>query len=183
MVEVFPLVGLILSAVALVLDIALSFSPMYWYYRKQEVGSVTTETFLGLWRYCSKRDTGSTTTETCQDHNDDSYFADRMFVGGAQVFQCLAFLLLVATIVFLILKMFVLKDKSFLTPLACAHAFWAALCLIASAGTFGQGIKVFNSNNYDFRDDLHFSLAFAVICGIVALVAGIILLVDMIKNK
>ena len=77
MVAVLPLVGLILCVVALVLDVGLSFAPMYWYYKSDTVSGVTTERWGGLWRYCQKISSSSSTTEDCENHYDDNYTYDK----------------------------------------------------------------------------------------------------------
>ncbi|KAK3100400.1 hypothetical protein FSP39_019297 [Pinctada imbricata] len=184
-------IGLIFCGAAFLLDIGMSFSPMFWYYDVDVVESVsTTKISVGLWKGCIKIEIqDQEPTSRCYEHDSEDFPFSTLaggsskgaqlarMLGVTQLFQCLGLILIAISIVSTFLKLFKWRESSLLTPLGAVHAFWGAVTFIGSAGAFGTGVKVLNTPSEDYTENLHFSFAFAVICGCLSLAGSLTFLI------
>ncbi|CAG2196190.1 unnamed protein product [Mytilus edulis] len=159
-IPMLTFVGFILTIVALVIDL-IGFAAPYWWYVK--VGNV--KYYAGIWKSCVSG--GST---ICGDFVDVKNLAS--WREAVQAMETLGFLCLIAALVVVILKLFVLKDKPILK--------WVAVgCLAAAAAFILIGVCIYGGEAPTGEtDNLHFAFAFVIIAAIVAIVASIMFCLD-----
>ncbi|XP_076092582.1 uncharacterized protein LOC143063991 [Mytilus galloprovincialis] len=159
-IPMLTFVGFILTIVALVIDL-IGFAAPYWTYREIGNGKV----YAGIWKSCVSG--GST---ICTDYVDVKNL--KSWREAVQAMETLGFLCLIAALVVVILKLFVLKDKPILK--------WVAVgCLAAAAAFILIGVCIFGGEASTLEtDNLHFAFAFVIIAAIVAIVASIMFCLD-----
>ena len=134
--------------------------------------SVTTKTYFGLWRYCTSQSSASRSISKCGSTGDIPTLDGELT--GTQAVECISFILFVAAVICLTIRIFALKDKDILILVALG------LCI--AAGVFALiGVVMFGINE-KFKDDLHFSFACCVIGGLTGFIAGAVLAVDKYKS-
>ncbi|XP_063423217.1 uncharacterized protein LOC134707424 [Mytilus trossulus] len=161
-IPMLTFVGFILTIVALVIDL-IGFAAPYWWY--VSVGNA--KTYAGLWKYCGGYSGAST---SCVDYVDLENIES--WRKAVQAMETIGFLCLIAALVVVILKLFVLKDKPILK--------WVAVgCLAAAAAFILIGVCIFGGEASTLEtDNLHFAFAFVIIAAIVAIVASIMFCLD-----
>ncbi|VDI31990.1 Hypothetical predicted protein [Mytilus galloprovincialis] len=160
-IPMLTFVGFILTIVALVIDL-IGFAAPYWWY----VSSGNIKSYAGLWKLCG----GIGGITSCGDYVDVKNLAS--WREAVQAMETLGFLCLIAALVVVILKLFVLKDKPILK--------WVAVgCLAAAAAFILIGVCIFGGEASTLEtDNLHFAFAFVIIAAIVAIVASIMFCLD-----
>ncbi|XP_052091371.1 uncharacterized protein LOC127728161 [Mytilus californianus] len=160
-IHMLTFVGFILTIVALVIDL-IGFAAPYWWY----IESLNTKRYAGLWKLCF--DSGSSTT--CGDFVDSDNL--QSWFEAVQAMETIGFLCLIAALVVVILKLFVLKDKPILK--------WVAVgCLAAAAAFILIGVCIYGGEASTLEtDNLHFAFAFVIIAAIIAIVASIMFCLD-----
>ena len=161
------LAGYIITIVAFVIHL-IGFATPYWYVVERTSGSRTIKYYFGLWRYCIS--TSSATA--CVSTGDVALLEGELT--GTQGAECISFILFVAAVVCLTIRMFALKDKDILIPVA------SGLCI--AAGVFALiGVVIFGVNEI-YKDHLNFSFAVCVIGGIAGIIAGAVPVVAKYKS-
>ena len=156
-IPILTFVAFILTIVAFVVDL-IGFAAPYWFYF--ELAGNTR--YGGIWKIC----TTSASTTTCADYVDypslDTWFE------AVQAMEVLGFLCLLAALVVVILKLFVIKDKAILK--------WVIVgCLAAAAAFILIGVCVYGGKGPTFyTDNLHFAFAFVIIGALLAIIAAIL---------
>ena len=165
------LAGYIITIVAFVIHL-IAFATPYWYVKTLEVQTTTSKAYFGLWRSCGSVTGPSISISKCASTADDTTLDGELT--GTQAVECISFILFVAAVVCLTIRMFALKDKDILILVALG------LCI--AAGVFALiGVVIFGVNE-KFKDNLHFSFAFCVIGGVAGFIAGAVLAVDKYKS-
>ncbi|XP_048727491.1 uncharacterized protein LOC125645736 [Ostrea edulis] len=164
------LVALILVICAVIFQLIGLASP-YWV----TADTATTKTNSGLWRTCTEGvQTGLT---TCVDTKD--IFLDNDWLEAAQAMGILAFLALLVAVVTTILKLFVMKDKKPLLFAAIGSSFAGALFILISISVYADNLNdMFSSRSFDYA----FAFVFSILGMIVAIGAGVAMLVELLKK-
>ena len=126
--------------------------------------SYTTKVYFGLWKYCLSSSSISTCVST-------GAIADLTLTKAV---ECISFILFVAAVVCLTIRMFALKDKDILIMVA------SGLCI--AAGVFALIGVVIIGVNEKYKDNLNFSFAVCVIGGIAGIIAGAVPVVAKYKS-
>ncbi|KAK3585000.1 hypothetical protein CHS0354_024912 [Potamilus streckersoni] len=154
------------SALALILDIVALALPNW-------VSSSNIN--YGLWKFCS---TISNRENNCMDLTNGIHGADLSgFIIATRALTIIGLLLLVAAIAMAVLKIFIIKDKLFLSLGAAASA-------NAAGGLTLIGVIVFavKTNESSVNADiLGAGFRLAVVAGVIPIVAGIMFIIG--KNK
>lgn len=160
-IPMLTFVGFILTIVALVVDL-IGFAAPYWWY----IETGNTKTYGGIWKLCG--DTGVSTS--CADYVDIKNLPS--WLEAVQAMETIGFLCLIAALVVVILKLFVLKDKPILK--------WVAVgCLAAAAAFILIGVCIYGGEAQEsYTDNLHFAFAFVIIAAIIAIIASIMFCLD-----
>ena len=137
-----------------------------------EAPTYTIKSNLGLWKSCSSQTAASISISSCVSTGDVAVLDGELT--GTQAVECISFILFVAAVICLTIRMFALKDKDILILVALG------LCI--AAGVFALiGVVMFGINEL-FKDNLGFSLAICVIGGIAGFIAGGVLAVAKYKS-
>lgn len=160
-IPMLTFVGFILTIVALVIDL-IGFAAPYWWYLEIGNGKL----YAGIWKSCGDNGVSTSCTDYVDVKNLDSWRE------AVQAMETLGFLCLIAALVVVILKLFVLKDKPILK--------WVAVgCLAAAAAFILIGVCIYGGEAPTGEtDNLHFAFAFVIIAAIVAIVASIMFCLD-----
>ena len=154
------LAGYIITIVAFVIHL-IGFATPYW--NVFTIGNIVI--YFGLWKSCNS-------ATLCVSTGDSVYLEGELT--GTQAVECISFILFVAAVICLTIRMFALKDKDILILVA------VGLCI--AAGVFALiGVVIFGVNE-KFKDNLHFSFASCVIGGVAGFIAGAVLAVDKYKS-
>ena len=161
------LAGYIITIVAFVIHL-IGFSTPYW-------NILTFPKFkmhFGLWKSCTIKTIRTISISTCVSTGDDPSLDGELT--GTQAVECIAFILFVAAVICLTIRMFALKDKDILILVA------VGLCI--AAGVFALiGVVIFGVSE-KYKDNLHFSFAFCVIGGVAGISAGAVLVVTRCRS-
>ncbi|XP_063420879.1 uncharacterized protein LOC134706100 [Mytilus trossulus] len=159
-------VGFVLTIIAAFFDL-IGFATPYWASGSIYAGAArgTIDLNEGLWRYCNT-ESGTTSCVSTGDQNYGSWFE------AVQAMETLGFLCLIAAVIVVILKLFVLKDKPVLKLVGIA-------CLAAAAAFILLGVIVYGAKGTSLQtENLHFSFAFVIIAAIIAIVASVLFGID-----
>ncbi|XP_053372722.1 uncharacterized protein LOC123561541 [Mercenaria mercenaria] len=151
-------VGFILIIVALVIQI-LGVALPYWYQKENSSG---TSVNGGLWKYCSE----TLNVKKCIDMENA---AD--WIEACRAFQIIGLLILVASLVLCIIVLFIKNDMKVLKLIN-----WI-LCFCA-CGFIIIGIIIYGAEASGVFEEYSGAFAITIISGIVALVAGVVCLLD-----
>ncbi|CAC5407457.1 unnamed protein product [Mytilus coruscus] len=167
-INLLTFVGFVLTIVAAVFDL-IGFVTPYWVSGSTTavvaLTSVNVDANEGLWRYCQTV-LGDTTCQSQGDRDVGSWFE------AVQAMETLGFLCLIAAVIVVILKLFVLKDKPVLKAVGIG-------CLAAAAAFILIGVCVFGAKGSSLQtENLHFAFAFVIIAAIIAIVASVLFGLD-----
>ncbi|XP_061188415.1 uncharacterized protein LOC133196560 [Saccostrea echinata] len=127
----------------------------------------------GLWKTCTQ--TVSTGDTVCTDIE----ITDDDWLKAVRAMSILGFLVLMVAAIMAVLKLFVLKDKQPVLFVAIGTAFAGAVFILISIAVYAAKTKDFYGNvDYNY----HFAFAFSIIGMIVAIGAGGVMLVDIMKG-
>ncbi|XP_052091358.1 uncharacterized protein LOC127728150 [Mytilus californianus] len=156
-IPIFAFVSFILTIVAFVVDL-IGFAAPYWYYVKIS----GTSYYGGIWLNC----------QSSSETNCNTYVNTETWVEAAQGMEVLGFLCLLAALVTVIVKLFVVKDKPVLK--------WVVVgCLVVGAVLILIGVCLFAGKSVDvITENLHFAFAFAIIGAMLSIAAAVLLCLD-----
>ena len=146
--------GIIITIAAFILHL-IGFSTPYWY----KVGT----DHLGLWQACGPRNCAALPSH---------YLTDQY--RGAQALECLAFIAFLVTVVVIVLKLFVMKDKHILHIVMALGNFIAGGFAMLGVIVYGN-IDGLDSSNF------HFSFGFCIIAALAAFAAGALIIIGRSK--
>ncbi|XP_071153219.1 uncharacterized protein [Mytilus edulis] len=164
-INLLTFVGFVLSIVAAVFDL-IGFATPYW----SSTSTSGVEVYSGLWRYCVTA-LGSTACASLGDLDLESWFK------AVQAMEILGFLCLLAAVVVVILKLFVLKDKPILKFVGIGCLATAAAFILLGVVIYGAKISSLQINGVQL-DNRHFSFAFVILAAISAIVASVLFGLD-----
>lgn len=141
--------GIIITIAAFILHL-IGFATPYWY--KDGIHQ-------GLWLYCGANDCVTFPSQFLSDQ-----------FKAAQALECLAFIAFLATIVVIVLKLFVMKDQSILYIVMALGNF--------IAGGFSMlGVIVYGTLDGVDSSKFHFSFGFCIVAALAAVVAGALIII------
>ncbi|CAC5397712.1 unnamed protein product [Mytilus coruscus] len=155
-VPLFSFISLILTVVAFIIDI-VGFATPYWYYRK--IAALNDVTYkAGLWKIC---------TPDCINYENSKSWQE-----AVQAMEVLGFICLLAALVVLILKLFVMKDKQMLKWVVVGSLVGAAIFILIGVCIYGGEAEK------ELKEHIHFAFAFVIIAAIMAIIAAVLLFLD-----
>ncbi|XP_053408555.1 uncharacterized protein LOC128559847 [Mercenaria mercenaria] len=150
-------VGIGLSAASLLFNI-IGLAIPYWNYKS--IGEF--KSYIGLWSTCSPQLGGETVCKKIQDEGlDDAFKATRAM-------EILGMLLILAALVIVLLKQFVMKDKALLPKIAAGCAVFAGILMII-------GTIIYATRDGTDSSTLHAGFALCIIAGVIGIVAGVVI--------
>ncbi|CAG2196187.1 unnamed protein product [Mytilus edulis] len=152
-VPLFSFISLILTVVALIIDI-VGFASPYWFYKTYN--GIASK--AGLWKTCAPDCVNTENPQSWQE--------------AVQAMEVLGFICLLVALVVLILKLFVMKDKQMLKWVVIGSLVGAAIFILIGVCIYvGEAEKL-------LKENIHFAFAFVIIAAVLAIVAAVLLFMD-----
>ncbi|XP_061180367.1 uncharacterized protein LOC133188904 [Saccostrea echinata] len=162
------LIALLLTICAVIFQLIGLASP-YWIFLDLKIAKAN----AGLWKACTETVlTGNTICSDVELTDDD-------WLKAVRAMSILGFLVLVVPVIMVVLKLFVLKDKKPILLVAIGTAFVGAVFILISIAVYAAKTNDLYKN-IDFN--YHFAFAFSIIGMIAAIGAGVVMLVERVKQ-
>ncbi|XP_061172620.1 uncharacterized protein LOC133181966 [Saccostrea echinata] len=163
-VSKFFVIGFVLQIIALVIDI-VGFASPYWIKGESSIDGIKVEAHGGLWKYCISSDFSGQDVSNC-----NQVVTNAGWFKAVQAFACLGLICLLIAVVALPIKLRL--DKASLLHLSAGLTFAGAICILISIAVFAAKEKESGATGH-----FHFAFAFCVIAMILAIPAGILIIV------
>ncbi|XP_062598708.1 uncharacterized protein LOC134260141 [Saccostrea cucullata] len=169
-VSKFFIIGSVLQTLALVLHIIGLASP-YWVYFEDVEDDFKRKSNAGLWLACDIISDGSQHINTCTYTSS----SELDWFKAVQAFACLGLIFLLFGIVALAVKR--CMDKASILYLSAGLTFAGAVCILITIAVYAAKITDLGISGY-----LHFAFAFCIIAMILAIPAGIFIIIEASKK-